>query len=44
MLAVAKRNHLEFMQYESQIATFLLAHAEGQDGLVPNELEQALFC
>ena len=28
------------MQYESQIATFLLAHAEGQAGLVPNELKK----
>ncbi len=40
MNAVAKKNHLELMQYESQIATFLLAHAEGQGGLVPNELKK----
>jgi hypothetical protein len=40
MIAVAKSNHLELMQYESQIATFLLAHAEGQDGFVPNELKK----
>ena len=40
MNAVAKKNHLELMQYESQIATFLLAHAEGQAGLVPNDLKK----
>ena len=31
----AKLIHLEIMQYESQIATFLLAHAERKAGLIP---------
>lgn len=38
--AAAKTKHLELMQYESQIATFLLAHAEGQTGFDPNELNK----
>src|SRR5882724_5473130 len=40
MNAAAKTKHLELMQYESQIATFLLAHAEGQPGFDPNELKK----
>ena len=40
MFAVAKRNHLELMQYESQIAAFLLFHAEGHAGFDPNELKK----
>jgi hypothetical protein len=40
MTAVAKVKHLALMQYESQIATFLLAHAEGQGGLVRNDLKK----
>ncbi|MGH8551422.1 MAG: hypothetical protein ACRERU_23010 [Methylococcales bacterium] len=40
MNAVAKLKHLELMQYESQIATFLLAHAEGQPSFDPNELKK----
>jgi len=43
MAAVAKRKHLELMQYESQIATFLIAHAEGQPGFAPNELKKLFF-
>lgn len=37
---VYKRKHLELMQYESQIAAFLLFHAEGQPGFNPNELKK----
>ena len=40
MRAEAKTEHLQRMQYESQIATFLLTHAEGQGGLNPNELRK----
>lgn len=40
MNAAAKTKQLELMQYESQIATFLLAHAEGQPGFDPNELNK----
>lgn len=40
MNAVAKTKHLELMKYESQIATFLLAQAEGQGGLIPDELNK----
>lgn len=43
MLAVAKKNHLELMQYESQIASFLLAYAEGHPGFDPNELKKLFF-
>lgn len=39
-MAVAKREHLELMQYESQIAAFLLFHAEGHEGFAPNELKK----
>ena len=38
--AVAKRSQLELMQYESQIAAFLLFYAEGQAGFDPNELKK----
>ena len=38
MLTLARNEHLEAMKFESQIATFLLTYAEGQDGLSPNEL------
>jgi hypothetical protein len=38
MQAAGKIKHLEFMQYESQIAAFLQTYAEGQGGLEPNEL------
>jgi hypothetical protein len=40
MAAVAKREHLALMQYESQIAAFLLFHAEGHAGFPPNELKK----
>jgi hypothetical protein len=32
LISAAKKAHLELMQYESQIATFLLFHAEAQAG------------
>jgi hypothetical protein len=35
-----RKNYFEPMQYESQIATFLLFHAEGQPGYDPNELKK----
>lgn len=38
MVAAAKAQHLEQMRYESQLAMFLLAHAEGQGGLLPDSL------
>jgi hypothetical protein len=38
MLAATKASHLALMQYESQIAVFLLSHAEAQDGSDPNAL------
>jgi hypothetical protein len=38
--AIARKNHLALMQYESQIARFLLAHIDGLDGLVPNDLKK----
>jgi hypothetical protein len=38
MLSLARKKHLELMQYESQIASFLLFHAEGQAGFAPNDL------
>src|SRR4030095_6191549 len=34
------KKHLQVMQYESQIATFLLSYAEAQAGLDPNELKK----
>ena len=43
MRAAAKRHHLELMQYESQIAVFLLFHAEGHPGFAPNELKKLFF-
>lgn len=39
-LAAAKKNLLEVMQYESQIAAFLLFHAEGRPGFDPDELKK----
>ncbi|WP_432244849.1 hypothetical protein ACRB8A_13305 [Arthrobacter sp. G.S.26] len=38
VLAATKQAHLALMQYESQIAVFLLAQAEAQQGADPNEL------
>ena len=38
--AMVKKRHLGVMQYESQIARFLLAHVDGLDGLVPNDLKK----
>lgn len=35
-----RENYYEPMQYESQIATFLLFHAEGQPGYDPSELNK----
>jgi hypothetical protein len=43
LAAVAKKKHLELMQYESQIAAFLLFHAEGHAGFAPNELKKLFF-
>ena len=43
LAAVAKKKHLELMQYESQIAAFLLFHAEGHPGFAPNELKKLFF-
>lgn len=43
MIAAAEVKLLEIMQYESQIARFLLAHVEGQGGLDPNELKKLFF-
>jgi hypothetical protein len=40
MNAIAKAKHLVLMQYESQIATFLLAHAEESGGLIANDLRK----
>ncbi len=40
MIAAAKVAHLESMKYESQIASYLLAYATGEDGLDPNELKK----
>lgn len=40
LAAAAKKKHLELMQYESQIAAFLLFHAEGHPGFAPNELKK----
>jgi hypothetical protein len=40
LIAEAKKAHLELMQYESQLATFLLFHAEAQEGFDPNELKK----
>lgn len=40
MRAAVEKTHLELMQYESQIAAFLLFHAEGQAGFDPNELKK----
>ncbi|GKS65362.1 hypothetical protein YTPLAS72_26660 [Nitrospira sp.] len=36
----ARKLHLELMQYESQIAAFLLFHAEAQPGYSPDALNQ----
>lgn len=41
-MAIAKQTQLQLMQYESQIAAFLVEMAEGQGGLDPNGL-LALF-
>lgn len=41
--AVAKTEHLALMQYESQIAAFLLFHAEGHPGFLPNELKKLFY-
>lgn len=43
LVAVAKKKHLELMQYESQIAAFLLFHAERHSGFDPNELKKLFF-
>lgn len=40
MMAAAKTRHLEIMQYESQIAAFLLFHADPQPGFDPAELKK----
>ncbi|MEJ8849509.1 hypothetical protein [Variovorax rhizosphaerae] len=40
MAEALKARHLVLMQYESQIATFLLSYAEGQGGTDPNELQK----
>ena len=40
MQDAAKRAHLALMQYESQIAVFLLFHAEAQEDHEPNELRK----
>jgi hypothetical protein len=40
LIAEVKKKHLELMQYESQMAAFLLFHAEGQTGYDPNELKK----
>jgi len=39
-ISAAKQTMLQVMQYESQIATFLLMQAEGQNGADPNELNK----
>jgi hypothetical protein len=39
-LAWKKKSYYEPMQYESQIASFLLFHAEGQQGYSPNDLNK----
>lgn len=38
-----KRAHLELMQYESQIAAFLLFYAEGHEDYDPDELKKLFF-
>jgi hypothetical protein len=43
MMAIAKQRHLELMQYESQIASFLLSYAEGRDGFPANDLSKLFF-
>ena len=40
MYAPISRKHLELMQFESQIAAFLLFYAEGHPGFDPNELKK----
>lgn len=40
LAAAAQKKHLGLMQYESQIATFLLWHASGQFGFDSNELKK----
>ena len=40
VLATARQSQLTLMQYESQVATFLLAFAEGQEGRDPDDLKQ----
>ncbi|MEH7306757.1 hypothetical protein [Neobacillus drentensis] len=40
MVDEIKKTHLELMQYESQIATFLVFHAEGQSGYNQNDLNK----
>ena len=40
VLSQLKTAHLQLMQYESQIATFLLSFAEGQGGADPDELKK----
>ena len=39
-LAKARQTHLSLMQFESQVATFLLSFAEAQDGRNPDDLSQ----
>ena len=39
-LAKARQTHLALMQFESQVATFLLAFAEAQEGRNPDDLNQ----
>ena len=38
MIEAARKKHLEIMQYESQVAAFLLFHAEGQPGYNRDDL------
>jgi hypothetical protein len=40
MIEAARPTMLALMQYESQIATFLLAHAEAQPGFNPDDLKK----
>jgi hypothetical protein len=40
MYNAVKKPHLELMQYESQIAAFLLFHAEGHPGFDPDALKK----
>jgi hypothetical protein len=40
VLESAKEKYLKLVQYESQIAAFLIFHADGQAGFDPNELKK----